>query len=127
MNSMLGFIAQSRQALLHFTGASYLAAAECMLQFLQLHKPALPAQLAAVQQSKSSSHASLSSGKKVTLAVICLTMAWISDVISEAGFSGGRLHACLRLHQDACSPLPISQQEVLHCQARALGCCLSMT
>ena len=48
--------------------------------------------------AQGNSHASLSSGKKVTLAVICLTMAWISDVISEAVFSGGRLQAVLRPH-----------------------------
>ena len=68
-----------------------------MLHNLQLHEPALPAKNAAMPQNKSSSHASLSRGKKVTLAVICLTMAWISDVISEAGFSGGRLQTGLRL------------------------------
>ena len=53
--------------------------------------------------------------------MICLTMAWISDVISEAGFSGGRLQAGLRLHQNVCSPVLISQTEMLQCQARVLG------
>ena len=37
-------------------------------------------------------HASFSKGRKVTLAVICLMMAWISEVISLSDFSGACLH-----------------------------------
>ena len=67
------FTVKGREAPLHYRGAQCLAAAaEASLAStkVQLDDP-----FVAVQQSKSISHASLSSGKKVTLAVICLTMA----------------------------------------------------